>query len=176
MFKFVLFAFYTLIISHHICYFSVHISAKLFAQPSVFDVSEFLLIHLPIFTSKQLKNINITTFTHQNNHLNFTFVCAPTTNKDIKKSKTANFSHYILHKSKLFPSLILSESYKQKHHTTLKVLILLMSCLTKQHSNNIKKHHKTLKSHLHHYISLFKCYFFNLSDYFSNLSDQIELF
>jgi len=96
VFKFVLFAFYILIISHHICCFSVHSSAKLFTQPSVFDVSEFLLIHLPIFTPKQLKNINITTLTHQNNHLNFAFVCAPTINKDIKKSKTANCTHYIL--------------------------------------------------------------------------------
>ncbi len=96
MFEFILFAFYTLIISHHICCFSVHSSARLFAQSSVFDVSEFLLIHSSIFTSKQLKNINITTLTHQNNHLNFTFVCTPTINKDIKKSKTVNFSHYIL--------------------------------------------------------------------------------
>ena len=96
MFKFILFTFYTLIISHHICCFSVHSSAKLFTQPLVFDVSEFLLIHLSIFTSKQLKNINITTLTHQNNYLNFTFVCTPTTNKDIKKSKTANFSPHIL--------------------------------------------------------------------------------
>jgi len=96
VFEFVLFAFYTLIISHHICCFSVHSSAKLFTQPSVFDVSEFSLIHLSIFTSKQLKNINITTFTHQNNHLNSAFACTSTINKDIKKPKTANCTHHIL--------------------------------------------------------------------------------
>ena len=64
IFEFVLFAFYILIISHHICCFSVHLIAKLFTQSLVFNVSEFLLIYSSIFTSKQLKNINITTLTH----------------------------------------------------------------------------------------------------------------
>jgi len=64
VFKYILFAFYTFIISHYIDCFSVHLIAKLFAQSSVFDVSEFLLIYSSIFTSKQLKNINIVAFTH----------------------------------------------------------------------------------------------------------------
>ncbi len=96
MFKFVLFTFYTFIISHHICCISVHSIAKLFVQHSVFDVSEFLLIHSSIYTSKQLKNINNAILTHQNRHLNFTFACATTISKDIKKFKTASFSNYTL--------------------------------------------------------------------------------
>jgi len=134
VFKFILFAFYTLIISHHICCFSVHLSAKLFIQSLLFDVSEFLLIHLSIFTSKQLKNINTATFTHQNNYLNFAFMCTSTINKDIRKIKNSKFFSLhssVFHKSKLFSFLILSESYKQKHHTALKVLIFLTSHLTK---------------------------------------------
>jgi len=162
VFKFILFAFYTFIISHHICCFSVHSSTKLFAQSLVFDVSEFSLIHLSIFTSKQLKNINITLFTHQNNYLNFTFACTSTINKDIKKTKNSKFFTLhlsVFYKSKLISYLILSESYKQKHHTTLKVLIFLTSHLTKWHSNNIKKtlHHiKTFTKHQNHiYIIIF---------------------
>jgi len=145
VFEFVWFAFYTLIISHHICCFSVHLIAKLFVQSSVFNVFEFLLTYL----SKQLKNINITTFTHQNNCLNFTFVCTSTINKVIKKiknSKLFTLHSSVFHTLKLFSYLILSESYKQKHYTSLEVLIFLMSHLTKLHSKNIKKPHITSKS------------------------------
>jgi len=95
VFDFVLFAFYTLIISHHICCFSVHSIAKLSAQPSVFDVPEFS----PIFTLKQLKtphHQNIRLLRHQNLLQHTTSACASTINKDIKKPKTANFSHYTL--------------------------------------------------------------------------------
>ncbi len=62
-----------------------------------------------------------------------------------KNSKLYSSHPSVFHKSKVFPYLILSESYKQKHHTTLKILIFLTSCLTKWHSNNIKKHHITSK-------------------------------
>jgi len=48
----------------------------------------------------------------------------------IENNKFFALHSSVFHKSKLFSYLILSESYKQKHHTTLKVLIFLTSYLT----------------------------------------------
>ena len=75
--------------------------------------------------------------------------CVHTNNQQrYQKTKNSKFFalHFsVFHKPKLFSYLILPESYKQKHHTTLKVLIFLTSCFTKWCSNIIKKHHITLK-------------------------------
>lgn len=183
MFKFVLFAFYTLIISHHICCFSVHSIAKLFAQPSVFDVPEFSPIHSPIFTLKKK-----TTQKHQHHNtqtpkrppqLRF---CVRTNNQQrYQKTKNTKFftSHpSVFHKLKLFPYLILPESYKQKRHTTPEVLIFWTSRLTKSHGNDTKKHRITPKHSRNTKITLTSLYFTSktlLFESFRLLSESFRL-
>ena len=164
MFDFVLFAFYTLIISHHICCFSVHSIAKLSAQPSVFDVPEFS----PIFTLKQPKNITPpklqTTTTSWTSKPIATYHFCVRTNNQQRYQKTKNSKFFTSHSSvfhtlKSFSYLVLPQSYKQKHHTPPEVLVFLTPHLTKSHSKTTKKLHITPKPLQNTKITLTSLYF-----------------
>ncbi len=77
----------------------------------------------------------------------------------IQNSKFFKLHSSVFHTSKLFSYLNLSESYKQKHHTTSEILIFLTSHLTKWHSNNIKNLHITLKHSQNIKITFISLYF-----------------
>jgi len=141
VFKFVLFAFYTLIISHYICCFFMHSIAKLFTQSSVFWcfwVLTYSFVYFHIKTIQKHQYHNIYTL-KQSSQLCF---CMHINNQQryqkIKNSKFFTLHSSVFHTSKLFSYLIFSENYKQKCHITSEVLIFLTSYLTKSYSNNIK--------------------------------------
>jgi hypothetical protein len=152
VFEFVLFAFYTLIISHHICCFSC-----IQLQSSSCNLQFLMFLSFPYFhtktTQKTSHHQNIRLLTSQTSKLlqHITFMHQST---KISKTKTANFciTLFCISHTKLFSYLLLSESYKQKHHTPSEVLVFLMSCLTKSHSKIIKKlHHiKIFTKHQNH--------------------------
>ena len=164
MFDFVLFAFYTLICSHHICCFFVHSIAKLFAQPSIFDVPEFSLI----FTLKQPKNITSpkhqATMTSQTSKPIATYHFHVRINNQPRYQKTKNSKFFASHPSvfhmlKLFPYLILPESCKQKTpHTTesFNFRDASLNKITQQNHQNPPLHTKISTKHQNHtHITIF---------------------